>query len=98
MARENKEALYLLGERLIRARTPVTILVVVVTAFFGWRASHLEMITSFSELLPKGHPFIEVHEEYAKDFGGANNITMMVEVEEGNIFDVETLSQIYLVT
>ncbi len=98
MAREGKEALYLLGERLIKQRVPVSIITLLVTAFFGWNASQLEMITSFEELLPSGHPFIEVHTEYAKDFGGANNITVMVEVEDGHLFDVNTLSQIYLIT
>ncbi len=95
MARENKRALYLLGERLIQNRTPVAILTAVVTAWFGFHTAQLEMITSFGELLPNGHPFIEVHDEYAKDFGGANNITLMVEVEEGNLFNVETLGQIW---
>ncbi len=98
MARENKRALYLLGERLIQNRTPVAILTAVVTAWFGFHTAQLEMITSFGELLPNGHPFIEVHDEYAKDFGGANNITLMVEVEEGNLFNVETLGQIFILT
>lgn len=98
MARENKQALYLLGERLIKNRTAVAVITTIVTAWFGYHTAQLEMITSFGELLPNGHPFIEVHDEYAKDFGGANNITMMVEVEDGNIFDVETLGQIYILT
>lgn len=98
MAKENKKALYLLGERLIQYRVPVSILTAIVTGWFGYHASQLEMITSFGELLPQGHPFIDVHNEFSKDFGGANNITMMVEVEEGHLFDVEKLSQIYLIT
>ena len=98
MSRENKQALYLLGERLIKNRKPVAIITTLVTIWFGWHASQLQLITSFGELLPKGHPFIDVHDEYAKDFGGANNITVMVNVEEGNLFNVENLSQIYLIT
>ncbi|MFT4570131.1 MAG: putative RND superfamily exporter protein [Hyphomicrobiaceae bacterium] len=98
MARENKQALYLLGERLIKNRTAVVIVTTLVTAWFGWHTAQLEMITSFGELLPNGHPFIEVHDEYAKDFGGANNITVMVEVEDGHLFNVETLGQIYILT
>ena len=98
MARENKQALYLLGERLIKNRTIVSIVTILVTGWFGYHASQLEMITSFGELLPQGHEFIDVHNEYSKDFGGANNITMMVDVEDGHIFDVETLGQIYIMT
>ncbi|HEY5624203.1 MAG TPA: PDZ domain-containing protein, partial [Gammaproteobacteria bacterium] len=98
MAREDKQALYLLGERLIKNRRPVLIAVIIVTAFFGWRATNLELITSFGDLLPQGHEFIKIHNTYSKDFGGANNIVMMVEVEEGNLFNVENLAQIYLMT
>ncbi len=98
MARETKEALYLLGERLIRHRTPVTVIVAIVTVWFAWHAAQLQMITSFGDLLPQNHEFIKIHNEYSKDFGGANNIMMMFEVEEGDVFSVERLGQIYLMT
>ena len=78
MSRDSKKALYLLGERLIQYRWPVTIIVMLVTVWFGWHASQLTMVTSFGDLLPQSHPFIKIHNRYAKDFGGANNIVMMV--------------------
>ncbi len=98
MSREEKKALYLLGERLIRHRTAVTIIVAVVTLWFGWHATRLHMITSFGDLLPQSHEFIKIHNKYSKNFGGANNIMMMVEIEDGNLFTVERLGQIYLMT
>ncbi|MFP6625867.1 MAG: MMPL family transporter [Deltaproteobacteria bacterium] len=98
MSRESKKALYLLGERLIHYRTPVSVIVLLVTMWFGWHASNLVMVTSFGELLPKDHPFIKIHDKYAKNFGGANNIVAMVDVEDGNLFSVERLALIYLIT
>jgi len=98
MSREEKKALYLLGERLIRYRTPISVIVVIVTAWFGWHASKLEMITSFGDLLPQTHEFIKIHNKYSKNFGGANNIMLMFEVEDGDIFNLERLAQVYLVT
>ena len=98
MSREEKKALYLLGEQLIRYRTPITIIVVIVTAWFAWHASQLRLITSFGDLLPQSHEFIKIHNTYSKDFGGANNIMMMADVEEGDVFTVEKLAQIYLIT
>jgi predicted RND superfamily exporter protein len=98
MAREDKKALYLLGERLIKNRTPVLIIVIIVTAFFGWRATNLQLITSFGDLLPQGHEFIKIHNRFSKNFGGANNIVVMVDVEDGHLFNVENLGQIYLMT
>ncbi len=98
MSRATKPALYLLGDRLIQYRVPVTIITAIFTAFFGYHMLQLEMITSFGDLLPQSHEFIKIHNKYSKDFGGANNIMMMVEVDDGDIFTVERLGQIYLMT
>ena len=98
MSRQDKPALYLLGQQLIRFRVPISIVVVLATAIFGWHASRLELVTSFGDLLPQSHEFIKIHNKYSKNFGGANNIMMMFEVDDGNIFTVERLAQIFLIT
>jgi predicted RND superfamily exporter protein len=95
---EDKRAFYWLGEKLIDYRLPVTILVVIVTAFFAWHAVQLRLVTSFGDLLPQSHPFIKVHNQHAPTFGGANNIQLMLEVRDGDIFTVETLTRIFMIT
>jgi predicted RND superfamily exporter protein len=95
---QDKRAFYWLGEKLIDYRLPVTILVIIITAYFGWHAFQLRLVTSFGDLLPQTHPFIKVHNKYAPTFGGANNIQLMLEKREGDIFDVETLSRIFRIT
>jgi predicted RND superfamily exporter protein len=95
---QDKRALYWLGEKLIDFRLPVTIVVLLVTAFFGYHAFQLRLVTSFGDLLPQGHPFIKVHNRYAPTFGGANNIQLMAEVREGDLFNIETLTRIFKIT
>lgn len=95
---KDKRLLYWVGDKLIDWRHPVSVVVIAVTAVFAWASFQLNLVTSFEELLPNSHPYIEIHKQYAKDFGGANNIVTMVEVEEGDIFNVENLGQIYLMT
>ena len=95
---QDKKLLYWIGDKLIDHRHPVSIIVLAVTGLFAYWSMQLQLVTSFGELLPQTHPYIEIHNKYAKDFGGANNIVMMVEVEDGHIFNVETLGQIYLMT
>ncbi|GIW43542.1 MAG: hypothetical protein KatS3mg077_0824 [Candidatus Binatia bacterium] len=95
---EEKRLLYWLGERLIDYRLPVTMGVVLVTAFFAYCAFRLELVTSFGELLPQTHPYIKIHNRFAHTFGGANNIMVMVEVKEGTIFTPETLNKIWRMT
>jgi len=95
---QDKRALYWLGERLIDYRHPVMIVVVLITAYFAYLSFQLKLETSFGDLLPQSHPFVQIHNKYAGTFGGANNIQLMVEVRDGDIFNVQTLDRIYKIT
>ena len=95
---ESKAALYRVGEWLIDNRGWVSLVTVAFTAFMAYEASKLEMFTSFNELLPYRHPFIAVHDKWSKQFGGANNLTIMFEVKHGTIFTQEVLRKIYTAT
>jgi len=98
MSTEDRGYLYHLGEKLIERRQPVLIAVTVVTLIFAVFALRLNMVTRFDELLPQNHPFIQVHNQYSQTFGGANAITIMLEVKEGTIFTKETLTKIFEMT
>ncbi len=95
---QDKRALYWLGERLIDYRHPIMVLVLAVTAVFAYWSFQLKLETSFGDLLPQTHPFIQIHNKYAGTFGGANNVQLMVESKDGNIFNVPTLARIYRIT
>jgi len=95
---QDKRALYWLGERLIDYRHPVMVVVLIVTGLFAYWSFQLKLETSFGDLLPQSHPFVQTHNKYAGTFGGANNIQLMVESKEGDIFTVPTLTRIYKIT
>jgi predicted RND superfamily exporter protein len=95
---QQKKALYWLGEKLIDYRHPVMIVVLILTGYFAWCSFQLKLETSFGDLLPQTHPFVQIHNKYAGTFGGANNIQLMVEVKDGDIFNVPTLVRIYKIT
>src|SRR5499425_2156318 len=95
---QEKRALYWLGERLIDYRHPVMIVVIIITGYFAYLSSQLKLETSFGDLLPQSHPFVQIHNKYACTFGGANNFQLMVEVHDGDIFTVPTLARIYRIT
>src|SRR5256886_17389902 len=95
---QDKRALYWLGERLIDYRHPVMVVVLIVTGLFAYWSFQLKLETSFGDLLPQSHPFVQTHSKYAGTFGGANNIQLMVESKEGDIFTVPTLDRIYKIT
>ncbi len=87
-----------LGELLIRFRIAVSIAVAIVTVFFAYHAAQLKLVTSFAELLPQNHPYIQIHNRFSGTFGGANNIMIMLEVKEGSVFTPETLNKIWRMT
>jgi predicted RND superfamily exporter protein len=95
---QTKRALYWLGDRLIEHRFIISMIVLLITAVFGYWTYLLRLETAFNELLPQSHPFVQTHNQYAATFGGANNITVMLQVKEGTIFNPETLSQIFRMT
>jgi predicted RND superfamily exporter protein len=95
---KDKRLLYWLGDKLIDYRHPVSVLVLLVTALFAYWGFQLRLVTSFGDLLPQTHPYIKVHNKYSGSFGGANNINIMLEVKEGNIFTPEVLNKIWDMT
>ncbi|MGH7960250.1 MAG: efflux RND transporter permease subunit [Candidatus Binatia bacterium] len=97
-AQKSKEALYRLGATLIRNRLWISVTVGLFTAVMAYFSFQLEMTTQFSDLLPYRHPFVKVHFKFANQFGGANNINVMLRVDKGDVFTQEMLTKIYEMT
>jgi predicted RND superfamily exporter protein len=87
-----------LGRALIRWRVAALTLVGILTAFFAYHAAQLRLQSRFDELLPSTHPFIAVHKKFAKTFGGANTVLVMLRVQQGDIFNIKTLNKIWSMT
>lgn len=87
-----------LAEWIVRRRLPILLAISLITLFFGYYAFKIEMYTAFSDLLPQNHPYIKVHNESRRVFGGANIILLSVEVKQGDIFNPTTLEKIKKLT
>ena len=81
-------------EFLIRFKLAVLIIMAVTTVFFVTQIFRMEMFTEFLELFPYNHPFVEIHKKYSKWFGTAYQAVLMLEVKDGNVFNLETLNKI----
>ena len=95
---KTNEALYWLGESLIKNRIPVLVLVTIFTAIMAYFTFQLKMSTAFNDLLPYRHPFVQVHFKFADQFGGANNVNIMLKVEKGDVFNKDILKKIFDMT
>jgi predicted RND superfamily exporter protein len=69
-----------------------------VTAFFLWQIRGVVIESRFSDLLPQGHEYIKVHNEYKDQLGDPLKVFMMLQVKEGNIYREETLTKVQRIT
>ncbi|OYW29536.1 MAG: RND transporter, partial [Methyloversatilis sp. 12-65-5] len=83
---------------LIKNRIPVVLAVLIATIVMAYLASFVEVKTVFSDLLPKNHPYVEVNQKFKSTFGGSNMVSIMVEVEDGDIFKKEVLEKVQKLT
>jgi predicted RND superfamily exporter protein len=82
----------------ITRRKLVAVVIVSLTAILGAIGSTIDVKTVFDDLLPSNHPFIETHQKYKNTFGSSNVVSLMVEVESGDIFTKEVLAKIKTAT
>ncbi|NMT62706.1 efflux RND transporter permease subunit [Marinobacter orientalis] len=83
---------------LIQWRVAVVALLAVVTVVLGYFALGLEVKTTFSDLQPANHPYVQINEKYKTTFGGANVVTLMVQVDKGDIFRRDILEIVQRIT
>src|SRR5437879_2192980 len=95
-----------LADRITRAIARYTIkyrwvslsLLSIVTVFFAHYATKVQMYSQFADLLPQAHPYIKAYNHFRGTFGGANIVSLSLEVKQGDIFNPETLKKIRYVT
>ena len=78
------------GENLLRFRIPIGVLLLAFTAWMGYWAAHVQIATRFIDFFPRNHPNVLLTRKF-QNFGGADVITVMVQVKKGDIFNIPTL-------
>jgi predicted RND superfamily exporter protein len=90
----------------MKRRLPILGAILIITLFFLYQLINplgfvsdvpllkLRVDTNFADLLPQNHPYIKIHNKIRNTFGGANQVIIMVQVREGDIFNQETLSKV----
>jgi predicted RND superfamily exporter protein len=82
----------------IRYRAAVVATFAVLTAMMFLSALGVEIKTAFNDLLPTNHPYVRIHERFRQNFGGSNVISIMLEVDHGDIFKPTVLKKVQKVT
>ncbi|MBI5922655.1 MAG: MMPL family transporter [Betaproteobacteria bacterium] len=82
----------------IRQRVWVVSLLAASTLLLTFFAVNIEVKTVFADMLPSSHPYVKTHERFKDTFGGSNIVTIMVEVEQGDIFQPAVLEKVRTLT
>jgi predicted RND superfamily exporter protein len=95
---EQSAAMDRFAEWLVEHRRWVIGGVAVLSLVLGTFAFRLRLDFRYADLLPQDHPFIQVHNQFHRNFSEANVLTVMVEAREGTIFTAPILAKIYRLT
>ena len=87
-----------LSDFIIGKRTPILIIISLISIFFIYNLTKLKVYTKYADLLPQGHEYIKLHNRIRAQFGGANSVAMVLQVREGDIFNPRTLQKIKDIT
>jgi predicted RND superfamily exporter protein len=79
---------------LLRNRVAVSLVIALVTLGFVSSLGRMRLHTDFFDFYPPDHPYIKMYQEFRRMFGSANVLTMILEVDEGDIYNPETLQKL----
>ena len=85
-------------EWLIERRLLVLAVVMAITAVMAYLAAHIEVKTVFSDLLPRNHQYVKVNDQFKQTFGGSNMVSIMLEVDKGDVFQMNVLERVQKIT
>ncbi len=87
-----------LGAWLVTHSRLVAGVVLAVTLVFAVVALRLRLDFRPGDLLPEGHPFMEVHNRFHQNFSETNVLSVMLEARSGTIFTPEILTKVLRAT
>jgi predicted RND superfamily exporter protein len=94
---------------LLRRRLLVTIVIAVMTVFFAYECTRIKVLPQFLDFYPseskitvfgkeitirKGHPYINIYNDFRRMFGSANVFTAILEVKSGDVYNPTTLQKL----
>jgi len=91
LTRGQKLAHWMLDHRII-----TIMMVLIPSIILAWALPTIEVYSRFADLLPAQHEYIKNYNRMKQTFGGANVVTMSLEVtgEDADIFTADTLEKI----
>jgi uncharacterized protein len=87
-----------MGAFIVRQRAPIGIVLIAITLFMVFWAVHVPIATRFEDLFPAHHPDALLYHKFRRQYGGAQQLVLMLRVSHGTIFNSRTLHAIQAMT
>ena len=89
---------YRLARKIIHLRIYIILICVAISLFFISVLKDIKIETHLQDFLPQKHPFVKVQNRLTDIFGGLNQVSIALEVKEGDIFNREFLEKLISLT
>jgi predicted RND superfamily exporter protein len=83
---------------LIRYRYGFLTLCLIISLFFAYQLKTLSFNANLGDFYPLKHPYLVIQNQLTKIFGGLNQVSIAIEVKEGNILNPVTLDKVWQIT
>ena len=86
------------ADLVIRFRLLFIVSFTLISIFFVFTLRDLKIDTQIQDFIPQKHPFIKVQDKLTAAFGGINQVSLAIEVKQGDIFNPSTLGKVIRIT
>lgn len=85
-------------EKIVRFRYPVIFLIFLITGFFLFQITRIQLKFDPKSILPQDHPYVQLNNKIEETFGGSRVVVIGVHHKDGDIFNPNTLGKIKSIT
>src|SRR5579863_10030157 len=82
-----------IGDFVLRFRAIIGGLLLLISAVALYYCTQVNIQTRFDDFFPSYHPNVQLYNEWHK-YGGAQTLSVMIQVQHGDIFNKDTLQKI----
>ena len=83
---------------LVRYRYGFLAVCIFLSIFFASQLRHLSFNTNLGDFYPLKHPYLNIQRQLNETFGGLNQVSIAIEVKEGDILNTRTLEKVWQIT
>jgi uncharacterized protein len=82
-----------IGDFVLRFRAIIGGILLLISAIMGYYCTKVNVATKFDDFFPINHPNVQLYHQWQK-YGGAQTLSVMVQVKDGDIFNYSVLQKI----